>query len=350
MDIASLRILRLALGTALSMLFSQAVAWDSSFIAPVLTMFILALPLPAPRLKGGIVFVLALSLSLYAGLLLLPTLLNQRLVGILLLTIALYWSFYYTAKGGNAPLGTFATVGIAMSTAVGTVSIDAVFSTISGITIGAVFGVVFAWIAHALLPDSAAAPVAMPAAAKRPPPPPPDLARARWSAFRSLVIVFPVAFWFLLSSVSNAYMPVMIKVASMGQQATNDATRHAGRSLIQSTLIGGIGAIIGWQVLRVFPSLVLYVLLVGLAGLLMGRRIFAGPAMHPQAGTWSYGYLTMLVILAPAVLDSAGGVSADVKFWDRLVMFAGTTLYSVAAVYVFDAFWRPPEHAAQTTT
>jgi len=46
----------------------------------------------------------------------------------------------------------------------------------------------------------------------------------------------------------------------------------------------------------------------------------------------------MLVILAPAVMDSVGGGSAGIKFWQRLVMFGGTTLYAVIAVYVVDAF------------
>ena len=48
MDIANIRILRMALATALSMLFSQIVNWPMSFIAPVFTMFILAL---APHLQ-----------------------------------------------------------------------------------------------------------------------------------------------------------------------------------------------------------------------------------------------------------------------------------------------------------
>jgi hypothetical protein len=60
--------------------------------------------------------------------------------------------------------------------------------------------------------------------------------------------------------------------------------------------------------------------------------------MHPDAATWSYAYLTMIVILAPAVMDSASGSSADMAFWSRLLMFALATLYGVAAVYVVDAF------------
>ncbi len=335
-DIASVRILRLAFGTAASLWYSQAVGWQMSFMAPVMTMFILALPLPAPGFKGGVAFVIALVGSLLLGLFLLPRLLNQPMVGFLLLVLALYWSFYFTAKGGSAVLGTFLTVGIAMATAVGTVSVDGVLLVIRGVSFGAIAGIVFVWIAHAFIPDSLAE------GHEAPPPPPkppqPDLFDARWNAFRSLVIVLPIATWFLFSGASASYVPVLIKVASMGQQASNDDTRVAGRSLVMSTLIGGIGAIIGWQVLRITPSLSVYTLLIALGALVTGPKIFKGKGMHPDAATWSYAYLTMIVILAPAVMDSAGGDAAGAKFLDRMIMFFLTTVYAVVAVYVFDAF------------
>ena len=338
LSIASVRILRLALGTSLSLWFSQAVGWQLSFVAPVITMLVLGLPLPAPKLKGGIVLALVMTLSLYAGMLLLPRLLHQPAVGVLLLGLALYWSFYFTAKGGSALLGTFATVGIALTTGVGSVSVDAVLGLASSMSIATVVGILFVWVAHALIPDSMAIDAAAPMAGKKPEPPKPDLANARWSAFRSLLIVMPVAIWMLFSAASTAYVPVMLKVASMGQQATNDDARHAGRSLILSTLIGGAGAIIGWEILSIAPTLMIYTLIIGLAGLIMGPKIFQGAAMHPQAATWSYAYLTMVIILAPAVMDSIGGDSAGLKFWDRMIMFGGTTLYAVVAVYVVDAF------------
>jgi len=338
LSIASVRILRLAFGTSLSLWFSQAVGWQLSFVAPVITMLVLGLPVPALKLKSGIVFVLVMTLSLYAGMLLLPTLLHQPAVGMLLLALALYWSFYFTAKGGSALLGTFATVGIALTTAVGSISVDAVFELASSMSIATAIGVLFVWVAHALIPDSMAIAATAPMAGEKPEAPKPDLANARWSAFRSLLIVMPVAIWMLFSAASAAYVPVMLKVASMGQQATNDAARHAGRSLMLSTLIGGAGAIIGWEILSIAPTLMIYTLVVGLAGLIMGPKIFQGSAMHAQAATWSYGYLTMVVILAPAVMDSIGGDSASLKFWDRMIMFGGTTLYAVIAVYVVDAF------------
>ncbi len=346
MSIASVRILRLALGTSLSLWFSQAVGWQMSFIAPVFTMLVLGLPLPVLKLKQGVVFIAVLAVALYSGMLLLPMLLEQPAVGLLLLTLALFWSFYFTAKGGSALIGTFATVGLALVAGVGSVNVDALLIVAGDVVLAAAIGVLFVWVAHALMPDSMAADPVQAPAKKPPEASKPDLADARWSAFRSLLIVWPVALLLMLSSSSTAYIAVMIKVASMGQQATNDDTKGAGRSLILSTIIGGIGAVIGWEMLSIAPTLTLYTLIIGLAGLIMGPKIFQGAAMHPRAGTWSYGYMTMLILLAPAVMDSIGGASASVKFWDRIIMFAGATLYAVAAVYVVDAF-RPGKRNVQ---
>ena len=54
---------------------------------------------------------------------------------------------------------------------------------------------------------------------------------------------------------------------------------------------------------------------------------------------WSYGLLTMMVIVMPGAMDSAGGDAAGARFSDRIVMFVLATLYAVVAVYVFDRFW-----------
>jgi hypothetical protein len=77
-------------------------------------------------------------------------------------------------------------------------------------------------------------------------------------------------------------------------------------------------------------------LLIALAGLLIGRRVFQGPGMHPKGATWSYAYLTMIVVLAPAVLDQDSGSSADAAFWSRLVMFGLASFYGVFIVFLYD--------------
>jgi hypothetical protein len=336
LTIANRRVLRLAFGTALSLWVSQAVGWSISYIAPIITMFLLAMPLARPKPKFFAVVVLAVVVSVYGSFLFLPLLLHQKAVGFLLLGLALFHSFYFSAKGGNAVVSTLITIGLAMTVAVGSVSVDALLAVASGLTVGAVVGAFIAFLSHAMLPDL---PCDDQAATKKSAPTTIPLALARRNAMRALVIVLPILLWFLVSVTSASNMAVMIKVSAMGQEAANQKARDAAKSLIMSTLIGGIGAIIAWNVLRIWPSLSLYTLLIGLAGLFFGPRIFAGRGLQPNGPTWSYAFLTMIVVLAPATLDGDFGSSADARFYDRLLMFVWATLYGVVAIYLFEAFW-----------
>jgi hypothetical protein len=334
--VAARRILRLAFGTALCLLVSQIVQWPLAFIAPVLTMFILALPLPAPRLKQGIALVAALLAPMTAGLALLPLLHHARWAGIVLVALALFYSFRYTARGGSPVLGAFMTLGLTLVVTVGSVNIDVLIFLIQGLGVCAVVGIAFVWIAHAALPELPS-PAPPPGRAKARRPPPPDPADAARSALRSMLIVFPLVLLFLFMSASPSYTVVMIKVASMGQQASAERSRQMGIGLLTSTLWGGVGAIVGWYVMGLWPSLVLYVLLTALAALVYGRWIFQGPAMHPRFSVMSYAFLTMLVILAPALTDESGDAAA--AFYSRLFLFGVIAVYGTVAVAAFDALW-----------
>ena len=166
-----------------------------------------------------------------------------------------------------------------------------------------------------------------------------DLETARLRALRSMSIVLPIALVFFFSSASTSYFVVMIKVATMGQQANLDSSRTAGRSMLESTIIGGIGAIIAWQILSIWPSLLIYALVLLLFALLVGPKIFQGAGMHPKGAMWSYAYLTMIVVLAPAVTDGLGSDGASSAFYTRLFLFLVIAVYGSVAVAVFDAFW-----------
>ena len=338
LPMASTRILRLAFGTALSLWISQAVGWTISYIAPVITLILLAMPIPRPKPKFFVIVVLAMTLSVYGSFVFLPLLLHQKLVGLLLLCLALFHAFYVAAKGGPAVVSTLITIGLALTVAVGTVSVDALVTVAQGLVIGASVGAAVAIVSHTVMPDRE-----LPAPAENTEEnaaaTPVELADARRNAFRSLAIVFPILFWFLLSAASVSNMVVMIKVAAMGQEVSHIGTRKAAKSLIVSTVLGGLAAVVAWQVLSIWPSLTMYVLLVALAGLLFGRRIFEGDGPAKEADTWYYTYLTMIVVLAPSVMDSSFGSSADAEFYGRLMMFVWATLYAVIAVFVFDTLW-----------
>ena len=340
---AARRILRLALGTSLCLLFSQLLAWPMSFVAPVLTLVILATPLPPLGVKNALGLLVALLAPVILGAyLLLPFMEYARWVAILLVGLALFYSFYFTARGGNPILGMFMTVGLTLIVTVGSVSGDVVWLLIKTLFACTVTAIGFTWIAHALVPDLAGQ--AAPDGQKKPQPPKPGPARAGRTALRALFVTLPIALLFLFMSGSPAYTVVMIKVATMGQQATADLSKAMATSLMLSTLWGGLGAMAAWYVLSIWPSLLMYTLLVCLAGLVYGRWIFLGPAVHPKIQMAQYAYLTMIVILAPAVLDGVAGSGAGAAFWTRGMLFVLIAVYGTVAVRVFDAFWPPGEY------
>jgi hypothetical protein len=235
-------------------------------------------------------------------------------------------------------IGTFLTIGITATVALGSVSVDVLLRVAEGLAIGAVVGAVIAWLMHIVLPDP---PMERPPA--RPPAPVPDFPVRR--ALRSLVVVLPVTIWFLLSPASASNVGVMIKVAAMGQEASGAAAGSAAKSLLISTLAGGLAAVGAWELLSVWPSLTMYVLVAATATFWFAGKMFKGAGPAPDGDTWMYALLTMFVVLAPAVLDAQFGSAAGASFYDRLLMFAGASLYGVTAVCVFDAFWPLPERA-----
>jgi hypothetical protein len=332
----SRKVLRFVLGVTLATWFSQAFAWNLSFLTPLLAMMILATPMPAPRLKQAVGLVLALLIPMLGGTLLIPFLLHARWAGVLMVALALFYSFYFTARGGSPLLGTIVTVALTLTVTIGSVNADILILLIQGLAINAALAMVFVWLAHQFLPD-----LPVPDSARKAPPTKvqPSLPEARRNAMRAFCIVFPLALLFLFISASPGYTVVMIKVASMGQQATADKSREMGRSLMASTIWGGLGAIICWNILTIWPSLTLYTLLMALVAMLFGRRIFVDAKSPDEASMWSYALLTLIVILAPAVTDSF--MSDGVSFWARILLFVLIAIYGNIAVAVFDAFWRP---------
>ncbi|NOR72825.1 MAG: DUF2955 domain-containing protein [Mariprofundaceae bacterium] len=338
MEIAHRRTLRLALGVSLSLFVSQLISWPLSFIMPLITMVLLLFPIPAPPLKQAAVLILALALPMYLCIaLLLPLFETSRMAAILLLILIWFGCFYFSAAGGPAIIGLFMTAGIAMVVAIGSVSTDAMLDIAANLSFGTIAGILFVWLAHALLPDLPGTfAMSRPQQQEKP-----STQQAQRGAFRTLMIVFPVVLFCLFSSDSMSYLVLMIKSASMGQQASTDQSRAMGRSLLESTFWGGIAAIICWQLLVIHPSLLLYCLLVALAMLIMGARLFQGAGLHPRGEMWIYALITMLVLLGPSVQDGQMGKDASSAFYFRLYLFGVIAVYGSVAVAVFDAFWRP---------
>jgi hypothetical protein len=334
LNIASTRTIRLAVGIALSLAFSQAIKWPGSFIAPVIASVILCLPQSAPTAKFALGFIVVIAASFLLGLLLLPMLHNQPAAGVLAISLGVFGCFYFGAKGGSPALVTFLLVGMTIVPAIGSESVDAAIGITWGLIVGAIVAFLFIWLAFIIIPDPPLGQQTAKPALK-----PPSAEAAAYSALRSTAIVLPALYWLFFTSETAAYAVILIKIATMAQQSSFEDSHSAGRDLLQSTLIGGIAAIAIWNILQIWPTVIIYSLLFLLCGLIMGPKIFAGAGLTPKGPVWSYGLLTMMIIVAPAVMDTAGGDGAGSRFSDRITMFVIATFYAVAAIYIFDLLW-----------
>lgn len=338
---AATRGIRMAAGTAAALVMAEALGWPNSFIAPLLTAMLLSMPIPAPSLIGGVKFLLVIAVSLGMGLLLIPLLEYAAGAALLLLTLLLFGSFFYTARGGNPLIGAFLTLGLTVIPVIGSESSEAAVQLTVSFLQGIVVALPFVWLAHLVFPEQRTA--AVPA---RAPAQPTSISVQGRSGLRSIAVVMPMILWFFMASGTAGYAGVLMKVASMGQQTSADNSRDVGKSVLLSTLIGGVAAVLFWWLLKIWPVLLVYGLLTLLAGLIFAPRIFAGAGLARTAPVWSYAFTTMLVILCPAVADSQSGAAAGARFLDRIIMFVIATLYGALAVYLFDRFWPERESRA----
>lgn len=331
-DAATARTLRLALGIALAQALSGAFAWPAAFLCPVLVSVLLAQPLPVPGLRAGLSVVVLLVLSLLAGLGIALVLRLAPPAGVLLLLLSLFLVFRFAAGGGSALAGKLLSLGLAAVSVVGTSSIDLAIVLVVALAVDAAIAMLLVWLAHALVPDSSApgrhtAPVAAIV---------PSDSDSTMLGFRAILVVAPLLLWFLLVPDAASYLAVLIQVMALGQQACTDRRRGAARALILSTVIGGVSALAVWSLLRIWPALPLYTLLVLLAGLVLGRKVFTGGGLADDGPIWSYALTTMMVILGPVTGAGEGGDAAWWKFIVRVVMMMVAALYAGAAVWLFD--------------
>jgi hypothetical protein len=176
--------------------------------------------------------------------------------------------------------------------------------------------------------------------------PKPDPRAAVFAALRALFVTFPVLLYFLMAPDTSKYMVVLIKSMTLGQQANVGGSAQAARSMLLSTLIGGLAALLIWVTLRIWPSLIVYVLGTLIASLLLGRRVFAGKGLAADGPMWSYALVTLLVILGPAVAPTS---TANFQFSLRIFLMLVVTVYGIGAMFLFDLFSGQRKRTAAAT-
>jgi hypothetical protein len=323
-------VLRLATGLGLAVLVAYGLALPVPYALCVMAVLVLCKPGPPIPFLKGVVMALVVAALVAAGVLMVPILEHYAVTGVVL-TGALLYVVFRSGPGSATPQTMILAMSVTLIPVAGVA--EQALAPVLGATLalGIGTGVLVSNASHALFPDA-------PRPAKQATTPVP-LSReaASWMALRATLVVMPI--FVLALSNPSFYLAAIMKAVALGQQASSTNARSAGRELVGSTLMGAGMAALLWFGLSLRPNLWILMLCMMAAALWAGARMFGARATGLPASFWRNALVTMLILLGPAIEDSASGKDALTASAMRLGLFVGVALYAWAMVWILQC-WR----------
>jgi hypothetical protein len=293
---------------------------------------------PLPLIKGLVIAVI-FAVLVASGVLMVPLLEHYAWSAILLTGTVLYGVFFMGVATAN-PLTMVLVITFALIPVVGVADQAIVGGLSMTLAVGIVIGALVAGFSNALFPDPPGSITNRPVA---------NLAShefARWIALRAAVIVMPI---FVLALTNPSfYVAAIMKTVALSQQAEDVDARSAGSELVGSTLMGALVAAVVWLGLSLHPTLWMLTLWMMSAALWTGSAIFRTRATSFRPSFWSNALITMLILLGPAIEDSASGKSVLEASAVRTALFVAVALYAWGTVWALER-WRNSRRAVLRT-
>ena len=330
LEVVDIRTLRYAFGSTLAMAIAMGFNWPLAYLTPVLSLMILASPTPRPTFKMGFKFVLTIAIAGYVGLLVGRILLPYPFVYIPFVGLLIFRIYY--ARGGSMPTLLLLWLMIALLLIpLMMMQSHAVANIIAhNLVITGVGTLLVIWISYGLFPDKISKDDGSIKAPTEKPPVPTKEEKFS-SAMETTIVVFPALIFFYVFQLSDSLL-VLIMIALLSMQPGFAKDFKGGKALIIGNSIGGIAAIIFYELLVVMPEYIFLILLTLLAGLMFGSRLFSG---EPKAQLYGMAYSTLLIIIG-----STTGVygEADIKVYTRIIQIMAAVIYVVVSFGLLDYF------------
>ena len=326
-------VLRLTIGLGVAAFVAYGFGLQMPYALCVMAVLVLCKRGPPMGLGRGAVVAAVLAGLLALGMLMVPVLESYAAAGILLTACVLFAVFHHGQRT-KSPLTMILVMAFALIPVLG-VADQALAATITTtLAIGLVIGSVVSLLSHGFFPDP---PQAAAEAAQQSRPGHVDQAQARWIALRATLIVMPV---FVLALTNpSLYVAAIMKTVMLGQQAGETHARAAGGELVGSTLMGAALGLVAWLGLSLLPNLWMLVLWLMAAALWSGSSMFGTRRARRGPSFWSNALITMLILLGPAIEDSATGKSVLAASAVRTTLYLGVSLYAWGTVWALEQ-WR----------
>jgi hypothetical protein len=328
-------VLRLAVGLGLAVLVAYGAALPLPYIVCLMAVLVLTKPGPPLPLARGAAIAAVLAALVSLGVLMVPLLEHYALAGVLLTGVILYGLFFAGIRTGN-PLTMVLVVAFTLIPVAGVAEQALVTAIAVTLAVGVALGSLVGGVSHAFFPDP-------PRPAGKKAAPAVDRETASWIALRGMLVVLP-AFVLALTDPSS-YMATIMKSAQLGQQAGSTDTRKAGLELVGSTLAAAGIALVVWVGLSLWPNLWMLVRWLTGAALWVGARLYRVVPTAFSPAFWNNALVTTIILIGPAIEDSANGSAVLQASAVRIGLFVGVSLYAWAMVWALER-WRAARRQA----
>ena len=313
------RTFRLASILAVSLALAYGSGISLPFFAPVFAIMLTAAPAPPMGLKGLAGLCLVVIVTLGVGLVLAPLLGKYPASALLIIAAGLYLSTMISIGLRKGLVGALLTMGFTLIPAAGLVEHALAVTLIEAMLLGIAFAIASQRIVYPFFPEDP--PGIAPAR-----PPPVDPAETRWIALRStLTVLVPVMLAFTNPAL---YLPTIMKSVLLAQQGSVVSARAAGREMVYAIFVAGLFAILFWFALKICPNLWMFFLWMLLFGIYVAAKLYGIIATQWSPGFWPDVVINLLILLGPAVEDSANGKDVYKAFAVRFILFVAVTLYA----------------------
>ncbi|MFD2167723.1 DUF2955 domain-containing protein [Thalassotalea euphylliae] len=315
--------IRFTIGTVIAVALAFTVAWDFSFLLPILVTKFLGNTKPSLPLKLALAIVVIIVMAFFTGIVVTKLFLPYPVVFILVMTVLIFWLCYWNQSGGNELAVLMTLIALIVIPMLTIVHDELAKSFINGFLFSCVGSVFIAFVMYQLIPDPQNRELPLKAKIALAP----KVVRARMAALSTLIVLPALCFFFFFDLNSSMIILMFIAILALSPDVTSGIKGSAG--ILLGNTLGGVIAICLYLLLIAVPKVEFLVLMSALLTMSLAHYICTEHKLAPLAGM---ALTTVFILIATASLSES---DVDTKFYTRIIQLAIACGYIVIATIIY---------------
>lgn len=319
------------MGSTLLVAIVMLTQWPLGYILPVLALSFLATGGPSPAMKSGIMYFLAIAMTMLFGLWLTKKLLPYPIVLLLTMSLVIFGITFTKHPVFSSFVKTFMLIACLLVPILGLLMKEVALVVTFSLIFNAAMAIILVWMVFFLFPYQKN--LAIQKEGKK------GVATSEVSrsdryktAIRSTIVIMPLAIAYMLFNWTSSVL-TLIFVAILGMQPAFQKGLKAGGAMVLGNTLGGLVAIVCYEMMNVVPQLPFFLLLILTVGLMFGRKVFSG---KPAASLYGMAFSTFLLIICSSVLSDS--TDAGEKVWERVILIFLAVVYVASVFAILNSF------------